>query len=196
MTDASVLIHLTPSARELLAELVSAEPAGTRVRIMVERPGTSFAETGLALCTADEAQPDDLVQDCDDFVLLVDRRSAPYLAEAAIDAAEGELRIRAPHARSRPLPADAPLADRVQHVLDAEIGPRLALHGGTVGLVAVRDGTAVLRFGGGCTGCAQVDVTLKEGVEAVLLERFAGELHAVQDVTDHAAGIQPYYPRR
>jgi Fe/S biogenesis protein NfuA len=61
-----------------------------------------------------------------------------------------------------------------------------------VTLVDVRDGTAYMRFGGGCQGCAAVDVTLKQGVEQAVREAVP-EIGAIVDVTDHEAGANPYY---
>jgi Fe/S biogenesis protein NfuA len=58
-------------------------------------------------------------------------------------------------------------------------------------LVAIEDGTAVLQFAGGCQGCGMINVTLKEGVEKMLTESVP-EITAVRDVTDHAAGANPY----
>jgi Fe/S biogenesis protein NfuA len=52
---------------------------------------------------------------------------------------------------------------------------------------------AVLEFGGGCNGCSQVDVTLKNGIEKQMLEEFAGELSAIKDSTDHQSGEHSYY---
>ena len=43
---------------------------------------------------------------------------------------------------------------------------------------------AVLRFGGGCQGCSSVSMTLKDGVEKILMEKVPG-IGAVRDVTDH-----------
>jgi Fe/S biogenesis protein NfuA len=68
----------------------------------------------------------------------------------------------------------------------------VAGHGGHIDLVAVENDTAYLRFGGGCQGCGMVKATLKEGVEKVLLEEVP-EITKVMDVTDHAAGTNPYY---
>ena len=56
----------------------------------------------------------------------------------------------------------------------------------------VDDGIAVLKFGGGCQGCGQADVTLKEGIEKTLLERIP-ELKGVRDVTDHSIKENAYY---
>jgi Fe/S biogenesis protein NfuA len=51
---------------------------------------------------------------------------------------------------------------------------------------------AVLRFGGGCQGCGQADVTLKEGVEKTLLSRLP-ELKGIRDVTDHSDSSNAYF---
>ena len=58
--------------------------------------------------------------------------------------------------------------------------------------MTVEDGTAYLRFGGGCQGCGMVNVTLKHGVEKTLFDNVPG-IKKVMDVTDHAAGENPFY---
>lgn len=89
---------------------------------------------------------------------------------------------------------NAPLKERGQYVIDAEINPQLANHGGRVSVVELtEEGVAVLQFGGGCNGCSQVDLTLKEGIEKELLNRFSGELSGVRDVTEHQRGEHSYY---
>ena len=50
---------------------------------------------------------------------------------------------------------------------------------------------AVLRFGGGCQGCSAVDLTLKDGVEKILMEKIPG-LAGVYDVTDHSNTANAY----
>ncbi len=87
------------------------------------------------------------------------------------------------------------MIERVRYVLDAEINPRLASHGGRVTLLEVdAEGVVLLKFGGGCHGCGMVDVTLKQGVEKTLRERVP-EVTAVRDATDHTGGKQPYYSK-
>jgi Fe/S biogenesis protein NfuA len=56
----------------------------------------------------------------------------------------------------------------------------------------VDDNVAVLQFGGGCQGCAAVDITLKNGVERSLLEQIP-ELTAIRDATDHTFTENAYY---
>ena len=89
---------------------------------------------------------------------------------------------------------DAPLMERVEYVLQSQINPQLAGHGGRVSLMEITDeGYAILQFGGGCNGCSMVDVTLKEGIEKELLNMFAGELKGVKDLTEHQRGEHSYY---
>ena len=85
-----------------------------------------------------------------------------------------------------------PLTARVQDVLDRQVNPAVAAHGGYVELIEVREGTAYIQLGGGCQGCAQVDVTLGHGIR-VAIQSAVPEVHAVVDTTDHAAGTNPYY---
>jgi len=94
----------------------------------------------------------------------------------------------------RKVNADAPLLERVEYVIQIQINPQLASHGGFIKLIEItEDNVAVIEFGGGCNGCSQVDLTLKEGIEKELLEEFSGELNAVRDVTEHAQGDHSFY---
>ncbi|SQI19794.1 NfuA Fe-S protein maturation [Salmonella enterica subsp. arizonae] len=90
---------------------------------------------------------------------------------------------------------DAPLMERVEYVLQSQINPQLAGHGGRVSLMEITDeGYAILQFGGGCNGCSMVDVTLKEGIEKQLLNEFP-ELKGVRDLTEHQRGEHSYLLR-
>jgi len=111
----------------------------------------------------------------------------------ATDRMGGQLTIKAPNAKVPMVSEDSPLNERINYYLQTEINPGLASHGGLVTLIDVVDeGVAVLQFGGGCQGCGQADVTLKEGIEKTLLERIP-ELKGVRDVTDHTNRDNAYY---
>ena len=86
----------------------------------------------------------------------------------------------------------SPLGIRIQKVLSEVVGPSLASHGGHVNLVDVQQGKVYLYFGGGCQGCSQASVTVKQGIEKLLLKEFP-ELLGVEDVTNHAVGVNPYF---
>lgn len=129
---------------------------------------------------------------------MVDSGSAPFLQDAVIDFEEQELgsqlTLKAPNAKARKVADDAPLIERVEYMIQAEINPQLASHGGHVAINQITDdGFAILQFGGGCNGCSMVDVTLKEGIEKQLLQSFPDELKGVKDATEHQPGEHSYY---
>ncbi|CAM5198122.1 Fe/S biogenesis protein NfuA [Alishewanella longhuensis] len=132
------------------------------------------------------------------FDAVVDEESKPFLVDAEIDFVTdqmgSQLTLKAPNAKVRKVNDNAPLLERVQYVIDSEINPQLANHGGRVTVMELTEaGVAILQFGGGCNGCSQVDLTLKEGIEKELLNRFVGELSGVKDITEHQRGEHSYY---
>jgi len=82
--------------------------------------------------------------------------------------------------------------DKIQYLLDRRINPGVAVHAGFVELLEVRDNIAYVRMGGGCQGCGAADFTLRRGIEAII-QREVPEIRQILDVTDHAAGMNPYY---
>jgi Fe-S cluster biogenesis protein NfuA len=84
--------------------------------------------------------------------------------------------------------------EKVQYLIDQQINPGVAAHAGFVELVEVRDDTVYLRLGGGCQGCGAADFTLRQGI-ASIIRREVPEIRQVLDITDHAAGTNPYYRR-
>ncbi len=84
--------------------------------------------------------------------------------------------------------------EKVQYLIDTQINPGVAEHGGSVQIVDVKDGGVYLRLHGGCQGCGAADFTLKQGIETIV-KRAVPEIHQVIDLTNHAAGMNPYYQR-
>lgn len=85
-----------------------------------------------------------------------------------------------------------PVQQRVLQVIEQQINPAIAAHGGSAELVAVEESTAYVRLGGGCVGCGMASVTLGQGIEVAILEAVP-EVNQVIDVTDHASGTNPYF---
>lgn len=104
--------------------------------------------------------------------------------------ASGEPAV-APSVREK-IPAADVLRGQVQAVLDREVNPSVASHGGVVNLLDVRENMVYLQMGGGCQGCGMADVTLKQGVEIAIRAEIP-EVGEILDTTDHAAGHNPYY---
>ena len=90
------------------------------------------------------------------------------------------------------VPPAEEIRKRVQEVLDTRINPSVAAHGGRVGLIGVQGNSIFIQLGGGCQGCGQADVTLKQGIE-VEIRAAVPEVGDILDTTDHAAGRNPYY---
>jgi len=160
-----------------------------RIAIAGRRGGQFVYE--LDLVAQDDAPEDDIVVETPALRLLVEPGSAGNLEGAVIDldpsAMGGALRIDNPNEGWRD-----PVAARIQEVLDRQINPSVAAHGGFVDLLEVRGGAAYVQLGGGCQGCAQVDVTLRQGIE-VAIKAAVPQITEVIDITDHAAGTNPYF---
>lgn len=194
------MIQIGPEAQTHFRRLIEQQAVdGMGVRIKVLRPGTAQADCQLEFCEPGDLMGNEWVLECDGFRLYVEAASTAWLDGAEIDfqksATGGQLTIRAPHIKGRAPGEGASVPERIQHVLDSEINPNLASHGGKVSLVSLEaDGVAVLRFGGGCHGCGMVDVTLRDGIERTLRERVP-EITGVRDATDHSTGESPYIRR-
>ncbi len=87
---------------------------------------------------------------------------------------------------------ETPEGKAIQDLLEEQVNPAVAAHGGHISLVDVQDDTVYIRLEGGCQGCGMADVTLKQGV-ATEIQRVAPGITKVLDVTDHAGGTNPYY---
>jgi Fe/S biogenesis protein NfuA len=192
------MVEITESAQKYLVELLSRqEDDDVGIRIFVADPGTPTAETCIAYCRPGEEQADDIKTEYEGFVGWIDDRSVPFLEDALVDYAEdrmgGQLTIKAPNSKVPSVSDDSPIEDKINYVLQTQVNPGLAAHGGMVNLVEVVDQeVAVLQFGGGCQGCGMVDMTLKDGVEKTLLEQLP-QLKSVRDVTDHTVTENAFY---
>lgn len=189
------MLTVTDAARKKFLEVIAAEGRdGNGLRVIVRNGGSSRPDFALNFVEPGTESDSDTVIDAGDLRVVVDKDSAKYLEGASVDfidnLQESGFKVDAPNAGlAKP---EGPLADAVLRVIEEKINPAVASHGGHVDLVAVQDDTAFLRFGGGCQGCGQANATLKNGVEKTLFAEVP-QLKKVMDVTDHAAGANPYY---
>ena len=194
------MITISDSAQTHFRRLLEQQGADmVGIRLTALRAGTPSADARLEFCEAVDLNGDEWALDCEGFTLYIEAASVPYFDGATIDyissATGGQLSIRAPRIKGDVPGEGASLIERVRYVIDSEINPQIAAHNGRVTLEEVTAaGEVVLRFGGGCQGCGQADVTLKHGIEKTLLERVP-EITAVRDATDHSSGSNPYFKR-
>jgi Fe/S biogenesis protein NfuA len=198
------VLNVTAAAVEKAILVRSREADPDRYALWVEVTGVAGGEYAydLSLQPLSDAPPGAHVQDLDRIAVVIPADSIELLRGATLDRqgdlATGGLVIlnRAPSSPavdtipSADLSGD--LAQRLIQVLDQQINPAIAAHGGSAELVAVEQDTAYLRLGGGCVGCGMVSVTLRQGIEVALREAVP-VITRVIDVTDHASGTNPYY---
>ena len=191
-------ITISDAAQAHFRKLLDQQEEGTHIRIFVVNPGTPSAECGVSYCPPNAVEDTDTKVDFQQFSAFIDDISLPFLDEAEIDYVTdtmgAQLTMKAPNAKMKKVSDDAPFIERLDYVIQTQINPQLASHGGRVTLIEVtEDKYAILQFGGGCNGCSMVDVTLKEGIEKQLLALFSEELVGVKDVTEHQHGEHSYY---
>ena len=192
------MIEITTSAQEYFGKLIEQqEMDDIGLHLTVLKPGTPLASCDLQFHVAGQSGEKELEFNYDQFNLYVPVSSERWLDNAKIDfeksSAGGQLTIKAPGIKGTKPEDSADLAEKIAWIIEAEINPGLASHGGIVSLELITDAAeVVLRFGGGCQGCGMANVTLQEGIEKTLKGYFP-EITAVIDATVHAEGENPYY---
>ena len=186
------MITFTEVARRKVLELLAGEGRqGSALRFSISGRMGGVFQYRLAFMKPEEREPGDVLDEAGGFPVVVDARSAPHLAGTAVDYVETPSQSGFKIDNPNPLWTD-PLASAVQRLIDDEINPALASHGGYVHLLELSDGVAHVELGGGCQGCGMAHVTLKRGIEARIREALP-EVKEVVDVTDHAGGAKPYF---
>lgn len=186
------MLTITEPAKQKILSVIQAQGhPGDGLRIAIVGRTSAGFQYDMHLVEEGEAEAEDVIVDTGDFPIIIDPESAPYLHDVVIDYVEtlqqSGFRIGNPN----PVWTD-PQAMAMQELLDTQINPAVASHGGHVELIDVKDNVVYIRFGGGCQGCGMVSVTLNQGVEQAIREAFP-EIREIVDVTDHAAGTNPYY---
>lgn len=187
------MLTITDTAKQQIVSIMESQGRqGDGLRLgIVGRSSAGFRYT-MNLVEEGQESPDDVLVDSGAFKVFIDPQSAPHLEGVTVDYIDNGLhgsgfKIDNPN----PVWTD-PLALQIQSLLDERINPGVAAHGGNVELLDVKDGTVFVRLGGGCQGCGMVDVTLRQGIEALIREEIP-EIQQVVDTTDHASGSNPYY---
>jgi Fe/S biogenesis protein NfuA len=186
------VITVTPAAQTKIVELLAQQGrAGLMLRAAIAGRGPGGFQYRLGFVGDEERRADDQAIDGGGFTLLVDAESAPNLEGASVDYVDGPQGSGFKIDNPNPLWRDE-TARAVQAVLDQDINPAVAAHGGWVTLLEVKDEVAYIQLGGGCQGCGMVDVTLKQGIEVRIREAVPA-IREIIDSTDHAGGKNPYY---
>lgn len=199
------MIEITPAARSQIQSFVDqAVVQDPALRIELDRTNQSplTRNYAISLVERDDRERTEIAINVDEIRVFLNLDTSNLLSGATIDWVEENgtagFRVEDPKAREQAkmqkseLRLSGPMAERVQAVFDDVINPAIASHGGYVELVDVDDDTLYLRMGGGCQGCAASAATLRMGIERMVREQVP-EIQDIIDVTDHTAGVNPYY---
>lgn len=81
---------------------------------------------------------------------------------------------------------------KIEKVLDEQIRPALASHGGDIEIIDYDNNKLFVKLTGGCQGCSSSKATLKDGIERLVVSKFPELVNELVDLTDHAAGDKPF----
>ena len=197
-------VAITDKALAKVLEFRAGVPDAEKQAMWLEVTGMSGGDWtyNMSLKPVDLARPGDSVQQNGALAIVVPAADVPRVSGSTIDWSEdlmqGGLLLLNPNTPSPAISGGPPaeltgeVADRVAQVIEQQINPAIAAHGGQAELVAVEEDTAYVRLGGGCVGCGMATVTLSQGIEVAITDAVP-EVMRVVDVTDHASGTNPYY---
>ena len=196
-------LTLTEGAKEKIQAALEGQAEKKALRVEARANGTAQFSYAMRLIAEEDKTDGDFIVSGGSFDIVVDPASTKNLNGASIDyedrAVRSGFKFENPNKPEVPAVGSGPrddlegsIQERVQHLLDTELNPAVAAHGGRISLVGVRDNKVYLTFGGGCHGCGMVDMTLKHGVEARIRELIP-EVEEVVDTTDHTSGENPFY---
>jgi Fe/S biogenesis protein NfuA len=181
------------ATKQIKRILEQEELAEQAVRVAIADRGPTGFQYQLEFCDKTDRQEDDHVFEQDGVLFYVSADSVEALVGTSLDYVDtgfsAGFKFDNPN---KPKLLQNPIAERVYRVIQERVNPGVASHGGEVTLLDVKDGTAYVRLGGGCQGCGHADTTVKEGIQTLICDSVP-EIHTVLDVTDHAAGTNPYY---
>jgi Fe/S biogenesis protein NfuA len=194
------MLTFTERARDVVRSFLDQSEGELEALRITMQPGSPVAPRfELTLVGIAEREEDERQLDGPGFPVLVTEADFPRLEDATVDfverLTESGFEVRTQGSSTAPARPPAPvgaIAERVRAVLDAQVNPAIAAHGGMIELVDVQETEVYLEMSGGCQGCAMSRMTLRQGVEKMLREAVP-ELTAIHDVTDHASGQSPYF---
>ena len=189
--DAS-FIDISRKAQDHIKKFLNASSEKIQgVSIIIETKTERKANYSIQFIELSDTPAENISIDFENIPVLVSKEVIPYLEGTEVDLNDkGELEAFNPSMSITEISGS--VEEQIQHVLDDEVNPMVASHGGVVSLLEVKDHNAYLEFGGGCQGCGMIDVTLKQGGE-VMIKAQIPDIEAIYDVTDHAGGTNPYY---
>ncbi len=192
------MITLTDKALEVVRNYMDqSDGEFTALRIGISGGSPLSPDFELTLVGPDDITESEREVEVGDMTIVVQEEFVDRLEGARVDFVQrvnesGFEVSLAETAKAAAPTLEGPLAERVKTVLDTEINPAIASHGGSITLVGVEDTEIYLQMGGGCQGCAMSRMTLRQGVER-MVRQSVPEVTVIHDVTDHESGDNPFF---
>jgi Fe/S biogenesis protein NfuA len=203
-TDTDTIVEITDAARDKILALREAEDLpDLHLGLRITGVGAQGFIYETSFLRSDDVTSSDIVEDHGGLAVAIALDSVENLRGAVLDlSGDGTgpgLVMRNPNVPSPTLPGiDGTLEltgtteEKIRQLLNEQINPAIASHGGVANLIRVEGSVAQLELGGGCQGCGLAAVTLRQGIERAILDAIP-EIDEVIDVTDHALGTNPFY---
>lgn len=189
------MIKITDLAQQKIRDAIenNSDPV-IGIRILAKARSPFQVSYGLAFVTEKGAGEKDKVISFEGFNIYVDDSAQQHVDGVTLDFQDGLHGSGFKFLDIPRVPKEyvGTIAEKVVRVIDEEINPAIASHGGFVSLVDVKGTDVIIQMGGGCQGCGMANVTLRDGIE-VALKNAVPEISGIYDVTDHANGKNPYY---
>lgn len=191
----SPMIAVTDIAQEKIHEVIeSEEDVGNLIRVEARKTAPYRFEYEIHFIEANEIGADDVQEKIGDLVFVADPESATNLVGATIDyvvGPPGGFKFDNPQTKRT---FDTPLETELHEFIEDTINPKVAAHRGHISLHGIKEGVVYLEMGGACQGCGMAAMTLRQGVETQIRDRFP-DLVEIVDVTNHDEGTNPFYQR-
>ena len=84
------------------------------------------------------------------------------------------------------------IVEQIKSLLETHVKPAVASHGGNIEFVSFENGALTVMLGGACSGCAGSTMTLKMGVEQMMMH-YIPEVKVVESIDDPTSNVDPYY---
>jgi Fe/S biogenesis protein NfuA len=203
-TDTDTIVEITDAARDKILALREAEDLpDLHLGLRITGVGAQGFIYETSFLRSDDVTSSDIIEDHGGLAVAIALDSVENLRGAVLDlSGDGSgpgLVMRNPNVPSPTLPGiDGSLEltgtteEKIRQLLNEQINPAIASHGGVANLIRVEGSVAQLELGGGCQGCGLAAVTLRQGIERAILDAIP-EIDEVIDVTDHALGTNPFY---
>lgn len=196
-------LRVTDDALETVLGIRDQEPDADTLSLRVEITGSSGREYtyDLSFAAPDEVAEGHVTYNVGALTLSIEQGSVERLRGAELDlpraSGQGGLVIRNPNTpdpfEGLDIELSGELPEKVTQLLEEQVNPMLASHGGFAQFVGVDDDNNVyVTMGGGCQGCAASAATLRDGIRTAIMDAIP-EVAEVIDTTDHAAGENPFY---